>query len=73
MFKKIIIADYLILFFKPIMDQPELFSGGHYILAMFAATVWIYADFSGYTDMAIGSARFFGIRLVPNFRRPYFA
>lgn len=73
MFKKVIVADYMLLVIQPIYYHPEAFSGSHYLLAMAASTIWIYADFSGYTDMAIGSARLFGIRLVPNFKRPYFA
>ena len=73
LFKKLIIADYLVLLFKPIMSNPELFSGSYFFVAMLAAAIWIYADFSGYTDIAIGSARLMGIKLMPNFKRPYFS
>ena len=55
----------------PIMRNPEQYSGGVFVIGMIATTLWIYADFSGYTDIAIGSARLFGIRLLPNFKRPY--
>jgi len=71
LFKKVIIADYLYMLIVPIMRNPEQYSGGVFVIGMIATTLWIYADFSGYTDIAIGSARLFGIRLLPNFKRPY--
>jgi alginate O-acetyltransferase complex protein AlgI len=71
LFKKVIVADYLYMLIVPVMRNPELYSGGIFIVGMFATALWIYADFSGYTDIAIGSARLFGIKLLPNFRRPY--
>ncbi len=72
-FKKLVIADYTFVFLRHVFDKPELFSGLTYTIAAFASALWIYADFSGYTDMAIGSARLFGIDLMANFKRPYFA
>jgi alginate O-acetyltransferase complex protein AlgI len=72
-FKKLLIADYLYLFFHDIFIQPEGYSGSVYVVAVLSGVIWIYADFSGYSDMAIGSARLFGIHLIPNFKRPYFS
>lgn len=46
-------------------------SGMDYLLAIYAFTVQIYCDFSGYTDMAIGTALMLGVRLPKNFERPY--
>ena len=71
LFKKIIVADYLVLLFQPVFTNPEAYTGGTYLLCIFASVLWIYADFSAYTDMAIGSARLMGYRLMPNFKRPY--
>ncbi|MBD3379922.1 MAG: hypothetical protein GF408_05610, partial [Candidatus Omnitrophica bacterium] len=41
------------------------------ILAVYAAAIWLYMDFSGYCDMAIGVSRLFGYRIVENFDRPF--
>jgi alginate O-acetyltransferase complex protein AlgI len=70
-FKKIIIADYTYLFLSNVFGNPEIYSGLAYVIAAFGVALWIYADFSGYTDMAIGSAKLFGVNLFPNFKRPY--
>ena len=48
-------------------------SGGQILFAMFAFTIQIYADFSGYSDMAIGTSKMLGINLKLNFRTPYFS
>jgi alginate O-acetyltransferase complex protein AlgI len=74
LFKKIILADNLALFANPLFLQAE--SGAGLTLteawvAVGAFTGQIYFDFSGYTDIAIGSARLFGIKLPENFYSPY--
>ena len=71
--KKIVVADRLGLFVDEIYYQPEAHSGSTLLLAAIFYSFQIYADFSGYADMAIGSARILGIRLTENFKLPYFA
>ncbi len=73
MFKKAVIADRLGPFVQQVYDDPAGTSGVDITAATFLFAVQIYADFSGYTDMALGTAQMLGIRLSPNFRRPYFA
>lgn len=70
--KKLLIADVLAV---GIVDsaflQPEAFSSLELMVALYAYTLQIYCDFSGYTDIAVGSGLLFGIELPENFRRPY--
>ena len=73
MFKKVVIADRLALLANPIFDHPRRFSGPLLLLGVAAFTAQIYADFSGYTDLARGAARVLGYQLVLNFRQPYLA
>ena len=70
--KKIVIADFLVLhFIDKIVFTPETYPGFVSILAMWAYSLHIYADFSGYTDIAIGLSMLMGFRLKPNFNSPY--
>jgi D-alanyl-lipoteichoic acid acyltransferase DltB (MBOAT superfamily) len=74
LFKKVVIADSLAQFVTPVFQQAD--SGGLVPaqwawLATLSYTLQIYFDFSGYSDMAIGLALMFGIRLPVNFRSPY--
>lgn len=73
MFKKIVIADRLSIFVQPVFNEPGYFHGVEIGLALIVKMMQVYADFSGYTDIAIGSARLLGIRLSPNFNRPFSA
>jgi alginate O-acetyltransferase complex protein AlgI len=73
MFKKVVIADRLALLANPVFDHPQRFAGLPLLLAVLAFTGQIYADFSGYTDLARGAARVLGYNLVLNFRQPYLA
>src|SRR5208282_1164736 len=73
LFKKVIFADQIALFVTPIYNNAAAGGKISFLLAWMAAigfTLQIYFDFSGYTDMALGLARFFGIRLPPNFYSP---
>jgi len=72
-FKKIVIADRLAVYVNQVYNHPGDFSTGPLILATYFFAFQIYCDFSGYTDIAIGSARVMGYDLMENFRRPYFA
>ncbi len=73
LFKKVVLADNIAPLVTPIYNNAA--AGGHISLlpawiAAIGFTLQIYFDFSGYTDMALGLARFFGIRLPPNFYSP---
>lgn len=71
LFKKIVVADRLALFVNPVFGDVHSYQGIPLILATYFYTLQIYMDFSGYTDMALGSARLFNIRLTQNFNSPY--
>jgi D-alanyl-lipoteichoic acid acyltransferase DltB (MBOAT superfamily) len=71
LFKKSVLADRLQAIVDPVFATPELFSGLAPILAIYGYAFQLYFDFSGYTDMARGCARFFGIELTENFKAPY--
>jgi len=73
LFKKVILADKIAPFVSPIYLHAASGTGVTFIMAWMAAigfTLQIYFDFSGYTDMALGLARLFGIKLPPNFYSP---
>lgn len=72
-FKKIVIADTLSQFVSKVYDAPQGFSGFALILATVFFTLQIYCDFSGYSDIAIGTAKLLGINLMTNFKSPYFS
>ena len=70
--KKVLIADVMrVSMVDPVFADPSRFTGIEMLFALYAYTLQIYYDFSGYTDIAIGSARLFGIELPENFDRPY--
>lgn len=70
--KKIILSDYLALnFIDRIFDNPMLFSGFENVAALFLYSLQVYADFSGYTDIAIGLSLLMGFHLPKNFDSPY--
>jgi D-alanyl-lipoteichoic acid acyltransferase DltB (MBOAT superfamily) len=70
--KKTCIADLLAgTLVNRVFDTPKLYSGAEVLLAVYAYSFQLYFDFSGYTDIARGSAQLLGIRLPLNFDRPY--
>ena len=70
--KKMVIADYLALnHVDRVFDRPELFSAPEALAAIYGYALQIYCDFSGYTDIAIGSALLLGYVLPKNFDAPY--
>lgn len=71
MFKKLVLADRLALYLDPVFAKPGLFSSYTLWIAALGYSVQIYCDFSGYTDMAVGTARVLGIQLPGNFDAPY--
>lgn len=72
-FKKIVVADTLSQYVSTVYDAPQGFHGFALVLATFFFTLQIYCDFSGYSDIAIGTAKLFGVDLMTNFKSPYFS
>jgi alginate O-acetyltransferase complex protein AlgI len=73
LFKKVMIADNLALFVMGGFAHPELFTGIDMWMFAYAFAFQIYFDFSGYTDVARGSAKLFGYKVPINFNLPYLA
>ena len=71
LFKKAVIADRLNPIVGDIFGAPQKFSGFYLALGAVAFAYQVYCDFSGYTDIAIGSARLLGFRLMENFQSPF--
>ena len=69
-FKKIVLADWLSVIVAAIFERPDSYAPVDRMLATYMFTVQLYFDFSGYTDIAIGSARLMGYKLPENFLRP---
>lgn len=72
-FKKIVIADTLAIYVDAVYSDVYNYQGMVFVLATFFFAVQIYCDFSGYSDIAIGCAKLFGINLMSNFKSPYFS
>lgn len=72
-FKKLVVADRLAMYTDSVFYFPKLHNGTTVVIAAVFFAIQIYCDFSGYSDIAIGSARTMGFDLMTNFRRPYFA
>ena len=73
MFKKVVIADSLGIMVDRIFDDYQSMDGGVLLLGLIYFAFQIYCDFSGYSDIAIGTAKLFGIELMSNFKFPYFS
>ena len=72
-YKKVVIADGVAIFVDRVYGDIGAFSGPSLWFATVLFSIQIYADFSGYSDIAIGAARVLGFRLMDNFRAPYLA
>lgn len=72
LFKKVVIADRLALYVNYVFTQPDQFSNGALAMAGIFSSIMLYADFSAYVDIALGSAKCLGIKLSPNFKFPFF-
>lgn len=76
-FKKLMIADRLVVIVDTVFNEPRAYAWGSNGLILFIAAcffaVQLYMDFSGYTDIVRGAARLFGVELPVNFRAPYLA
>lgn len=73
LFKKVVIADRLAILVNQVYATPHDYIGLPLIIATIAFSIQIYCDFSGYSDIAIGTAKVMGFNLVENFNYPYFA
>ncbi|MFA6403646.1 MAG: MBOAT family O-acyltransferase [Salinivirgaceae bacterium] len=73
LFKKIVIADNCAEYANTIFNHSADLSGSTHVLGALFFTFQIYCDFSGYSDIALGTARLFGIDLLRNFAFPYFS
>lgn len=73
LFKKIVIADNCAEYANMIFNNSENYSGSILVLGAIFFTFQIYGDFSGYSDIAIGTSRLFGFDLMRNFAYPYFS
>lgn len=73
LFKKIVVADNCAIYVDQVFGNYANESGSTLLLAAILFTFQIYGDFSGYSDIAIGTSKLFGIRLMRNFNVPYFS
>lgn len=73
LFKKLVLADWLGYFINPIWQHPDQYSTIIRIGALFGYSLQIYFDFAGYSDIAIGSSKLYGLKIMENFNNPYLA
>ncbi len=72
-FKKMVIADTCAIFIEPVFNHPEGYGGLMLLTSAILFSIEVYCDFSGYSDIAIGTAQLFGFKLMENFRTPFFS
>lgn len=70
-FKKLVIADRVVVAIKTMLDSPQEYRGAYVLLLILLYSIQIYADFTGGIDITIGVAEAMGIRLAENFDRPF--
>jgi D-alanyl-lipoteichoic acid acyltransferase DltB (MBOAT superfamily) len=73
LFKKIVIADNLYGAVLSVYGDVYHYTGAPLLIVLIVQAIYIYSDFSGYTDMALGISKMFGINLIDNFNRPFLA
>jgi D-alanyl-lipoteichoic acid acyltransferase DltB (MBOAT superfamily) len=73
LYKKIAVADNLAKITRAVFESNGYYSGSEALVAAFAFTIQVYADFSGYSDMARGLAKLMGFNLMLNFQTPFFS
>ena len=71
LFKKFVLADWIAYFINPIWQNKQEYSFWMQALALLGFSFQIYFDFSGYSDIAIGSSKMFGLQIMENFDYPY--
>ncbi len=72
-FKKMVIADRIVVAVSTIIGDPQQYQGSYVLIAMVYYAVQLYADFTGGIDITIGIAQMLGIKVTENFQRPFFA
>ena len=72
-FKKLVIAGNLCEYTDLVYNNVSQYRGASLLIIMFFYSIQIYCDFSGYSDIAIGTAKLFGVNLMDNFKSPYFS
>ena len=72
-FKKVVVADSCAVYVNAVFGDIHAYGGGWLIAAAILFAFQIYGDFSGYSDIAIGTAKLFGIKLTRNFATPFFS
>ncbi|MDQ3813517.1 MAG: MBOAT family protein [Armatimonadota bacterium] len=72
-FKKVVLADNMIPFIKPVFENPHTAHGTQILFSLYAFAFQLYGDFSGYSDIARGLSKLMGFELMLNFHHPYFA
>ncbi len=72
-FKKVVIADRLAQVVDPVFSHSDSYSGSALAIGILLFHIQLYADFSGYSDIARGVAKLFGINIIDNFNRPFYA
>lgn len=73
LFMKVVVADRLALYVNSVYNNPNNHNGTSLLIATVLFSIQIYCDFAGYSNIAIGSARVMGFKLMTNFRTPYFS
>lgn len=73
LFKKMVVADRLYMLVYKISEAPNEYSGVASLMFILCYTIQLYADFSGFIDIALGGAQLFGVKMDENFRQPFFA
>lgn len=73
LFKKVVIADRVAIVVNTVYGNADAYAGFAFVIATIFFAFQIYCDFSGYSDVAIGSAQMLGFNLTDNFKRPYFS
>ena len=71
--KKMVIADNCAILANTVLNNSQRYSGGSIFIGLVFFSIQIYCDFSGYSDIAIGCSRLFGINIMRNFAYPYFS
>lgn len=72
-FKKLVVADRILIAVQTVTASPEIYDGIYVLLGMLFYAVQLYADFTGGIDIAVGTAEMLGIRMSENFIRPFFS
>ena len=73
LFKKVVVADRVAILVDAVYNHPHNYHGFALLIATVLFSFQIYCDFSGYSDIALGTARILGFNLMTNFRQPYFS